>query len=339
LHGRYRNGGILVQNVLGWIKVAVVLFMTLSGLYILIASSSTLFLQDQQAHVDTLRLSTLWTTLWAGSHTSPSSLTSAFLKVSWSFAGADSINNVLGEVQAPTITLKRVAPFAMLSVTLFYLLLNIAYFITVPLVQAKASGELIAAHFFARIFGPDVGGRLLPALVALSAAGNVMVTTFAQARLNQQLARQGFLPWARHVASDSRYGTPVGGLVMHLVPSLIVILLPPQAEVYSFVLSLKGYAAQLMALAVCIGLLRNRTCEGSGLEKGFRTWSIAIYGPIVAYAGFVIAPFMPIAEKDMVIMGTWERSYAVVVLGVQVCSPTIYILTAIGYCSQCSTGI
>jgi hypothetical protein len=64
-----------------------------------------------------------------------------------------------------------------------YLLINIAYFLVVPVDDIKSSGELVAALFFRGVFGEQVGGKLLPLAVALSAFGNVMVVTFALASI------------------------------------------------------------------------------------------------------------------------------------------------------------
>lgn len=68
---------------------------------------------------------------------------------------------------------------ALVTACIMYLLVNIAYFTVIPVSEIKNSGELIAALFFERCFGPRVGKTLLVLAVALSAAGNVMVVTFA----------------------------------------------------------------------------------------------------------------------------------------------------------------
>lgn len=62
---------------------------------------------------------------------------------------------------------------------MLYVLVNVAYFLVVPLDEIKESGEMIAALFFERVFGQAVGRTILPLAVAVSAAGNVMVVTFA----------------------------------------------------------------------------------------------------------------------------------------------------------------
>jgi hypothetical protein len=85
----------------------------------------------------------------------------------------------MNEVRNPIRTLKTVSTTALATACIMYLLVNIAYFIVVPLDEIKDSRELIAALFFERCFGPKVGRTLLPLAVALSGAGNVMVVTFA----------------------------------------------------------------------------------------------------------------------------------------------------------------
>lgn len=85
----------------------------------------------------------------------------------------------MNEVRNPIRTLKSVSITALLTACVMYLLVNVAYFIVVPLDEIKNSRELIAALFFERCFGPTIGKTLLPLAVALSGAGNVMVVTFA----------------------------------------------------------------------------------------------------------------------------------------------------------------
>jgi amino acid transporter len=85
----------------------------------------------------------------------------------------------MNEVRNPIRTLKSVSVTALITACIMYLLVNVAYFIVVPLDEIKDSQELIAALFFERCFGPRTGKTLLPLAVALSGAGNVMVVTFA----------------------------------------------------------------------------------------------------------------------------------------------------------------
>ena len=170
VHGCLLKTGIWIQNALAWVKIGLMAFMAILGVV-------ALFLPQTSSRQNAEALSL--TRLFDGSNWDIVALSTAIFKVSYSFAGYDNVNNVLNEVKDPVRTLKTMAPAALLTVAVFYLTLNIAYFIVVPLGEIRNSGELIAALFFKRIFGAGVGSTLLPILVAVSAAGNVMVVTYA----------------------------------------------------------------------------------------------------------------------------------------------------------------
>lgn len=171
VHSCFLRAGIWIQNALAWVKIGLMAFMAVLGLV-------ALFLPKVSSHIDATRLPAA-KTWFEGSNWDVVALSTAIFKVSYSYAGYDNVNNVLNEVQSPVRTLKTMAPAALLTVFAFYLLINIAYFIVVPLEEISRSGELIAALFFRHIFGESVASTILPILVALSAAGNVMVVTFA----------------------------------------------------------------------------------------------------------------------------------------------------------------
>ena len=72
-----------------------------------------------------------------------------------------------------------------------------------------------------------MGRRYLSVFVALSALGNVMTVTFAQARVNQELAKEGVVPFGRFWASNWPSGSPSGGLLLHFIPSFIILVAIP----------------------------------------------------------------------------------------------------------------
>ena len=170
IHGCFLKTGIWIQNALAWVKIGLMAFMAILGVV-------ALFLPQTSSRENAERLSL--SRLFEGSNWELVALSTSFFKVVYSFAGYDNVNNVLNEVKDPVRTLKTMAPTALLTVAVFYLMINIAYFIVVPLEEIKNSGELIAALFFEKIFGASVGSTILAILVAVSGAGNVMVVTFA----------------------------------------------------------------------------------------------------------------------------------------------------------------
>ena len=61
-----------------------------------------------------------------------------------SFVGYTNMNCALSEVRDPVRTIKRAAPLAMISVTVIYLLVNIAYFAVVPKEEILNGGRIVA---------------------------------------------------------------------------------------------------------------------------------------------------------------------------------------------------
>jgi amino acid transporter len=173
VHGCFRKTGILIQDALGWVKVTLIIFMILTGLFVVTLRPTT-----SSAALTTSSART-WELLWRDSEWGWSNITTAFLKIFYSYAGLSNINNVLNEVKNPIRTLKTVGPAALFTACVMYLLANVAYLAVVPLEDVKSSKELIAALFFERVFGFGFGNVFLPLAVALSAVGNVMVVTFS----------------------------------------------------------------------------------------------------------------------------------------------------------------
>jgi amino acid transporter len=178
IHSCFLKTGIWIQNFLGWIKIALIVLMVFTSLF------TIFFAPHDQArmlpHQTPPRI--LSDGIWEGSVWNWGIVSTAFFKVWYSFAGLQNVNNVLNEVKNPVKTLKSAASMALLSACVLYLLINVAYFLVIPLDEIKDSGELIAGLFFERLFGARTGRVLLPLAVATSAAGNVMVVTFSHIR-------------------------------------------------------------------------------------------------------------------------------------------------------------
>ncbi|KAF3050954.1 hypothetical protein E8E11_009956 [Didymella keratinophila] len=305
VHGCFRKTGIAIQNFLGWIKVGLITFMVFSGLFVVIFKPEGI--DGRRSHFPT------GPAVWKDTEWSWGTISTALFKVFYSYAGLNNVSNVLNEVRNPVRTLKLVSITALITACILYSLVNVAYFIVIPLDEIKGSKELIAALFFEKVFGPTVGKVVLPLAVASSGAGNVMVVTFALARLNQEIARQGFLPWPELLASSKPFNAPLGGLIVHYIPSLLVIALPPSGEVYSFILEVEGYPGQIFALATSAGLLWLRFSRPD-LKRPFRAWNSAIILRIILCTALLAAPFFPPEQQRNT--GIWYATYAVVGISV-----------------------
>lgn len=173
IHSCFYRTGISIQNFLGWVKVGLIAFMILTGFFVVALRPEKSQIRDVRAS------STAWKDFWKDSDWAWNSLSTAFFKIFYSYAGLNNVNNVLNEVKDPVRTLKIVGPAALITACSMYLLVNVAYLAVIPLENIKEGRELVSALFFERVFGSRVGGVLLPIAVALSAIGNVMVVCFS----------------------------------------------------------------------------------------------------------------------------------------------------------------
>lgn len=152
---------------------------------------------------------------------------------------------VLNEVRRPVRTLKIAGPLGLGICGVLYILANVAYFSVATPQQINDSGVTVAAYFFGRVFGV-AGERALryvysldtianPSLmqspssvfISLSALGNVMSVAFASSRINQELAKEGVIPYPRFWASAWPCGAPSAGLFIQFITTFVVIVAVP----------------------------------------------------------------------------------------------------------------
>jgi amino acid transporter len=133
--------------------------------------------------------------------------------------------------------------------------------------------------------------------------------TSGQARLNQEIARAGYLPLSRYLSSSKPFNAPMGGLLLHYVPSVLVITLPPSEEVYSFILEVEGYPGQLFALATAVGLIYLRF-KRPDLKRPFRAWIPGVVFIILMSLALLTAPFFPPSQPKP--GGMFYATYAIV---------------------------
>ncbi|KAM3443634.1 hypothetical protein MY4824_000520 [Beauveria thailandica] len=299
--------GIRLQDVLGWVKIGIVVFMILCGVYVVVFQPDTGVSLGSSSSSSESQLT--WDRLWQGSNWNWGILCTSLFKVFYSYSGLENISNVLNEVKDPVRTLRSVTRTALVTACIMYFLVNIAYFLVVPVDEIKGSGELVAALFFKRIFGSGLGGRVLPLFVAVSAFGNVLVVVFAMARLKHEIARQGFLPFSDLLSSTKPFNSPFGGLVVNYIPSFLIIVLPPSDRIYSFILEVEGYAGQLTGLAIAVGLLWLRHKQPD-LHRPYKASLFAVAVRLLLSVALLAAPFVP--PKDKYAGGLFYATYAIV---------------------------
>lgn len=104
----------------------------------------------------------------------------------------------------------------------------------------------------------------------------------------------------------------MGGLIVHYIPSVLVIVLPPSSTVYSFIADVEGYAGQLFALAIAVGLLLLRW-KKPDLSRPFKAWLPAVWLRIALCIFLIMAPLFKPTGSDV---DFFYASYALVALSV-----------------------
>ncbi|KAI0702015.1 APC amino acid permease [Cerioporus squamosus] len=247
LHGMALKAGLRLQNALGIFKLVVLIGIALTGLASLLRVPG-FKLANPPRNFE-------WERMWEGSlKGGANAFITGLYNVIWCFIGYSNANYALAEVRDPVRTIKRAAPLAMLSVTLVYFLVNVAYYAVVDKEEIVGSGRIAAALYFGKLWG--VGAeRAVSVIIALSTLGNILAVLFTHGRVVQELGREGVLPFSSFFASNKPFGAPFGGLFEQwFVTSGLVLLVPP-GDAYLFMLSLSSYPLALINMFVSGGLL------------------------------------------------------------------------------------
>jgi len=91
--------------------------------------------------------------------------------------------------------------------------------------------------------------QVLSIVIACSAYGTVLSVLFSHARINQAVASDGIVPFARHIVATSRFGTPLNAILLHYVVSLAIIIAAPPGDAYNMIIS--GMALLFSFMFLC----------------------------------------------------------------------------------------
>ncbi|KAK3937989.1 putative high affinity methionine permease [Diplogelasinospora grovesii] len=280
VHGLALQWGLRLQNVLGTIKVIVILIMIVAGW---VALGGHLKVEKPNN----------FSNAFEGTTGSAYGVVTALYNVIWSYIGYSNANYALSETKHPVRTLKIAAPLAVSVIGVLYMLVNISYFAAVSKDDMLSSDVLVAAALFRNVFG-GTAERALSVFVALSALGNVLSVIFSQGRLVQELGREGVLPFSRFWASNRPMNAPFAGLFWHWVICVITMMAPPPGDAYNFILNLISYPLAIVNTFVAAGL--------AWLYLNRKSWNwhppFSASLPVVVFfmisnIYLVVAPFVP----------------------------------------------
>ncbi|KAK2803029.1 hypothetical protein FQN50_007110 [Emmonsiellopsis sp. PD_5] len=241
IHATAVKWGLRIQNVLGGIKIIIILIVVGGG-FAALGGHLKAEKPDNFSHA------------FEGSKPSVYGIVTALYSVIWSYVGYSNANYALSETRNPGRTLRVAAPLGVGLAGLLYMLVNVAYFAAVPKEEILGSGRTLAALFFRNVFGPNAE-RVFSVFIALCAFGTVQAVIFSQGRVIQELGREGVLPFSRFWASNRPFDSPAAGLLEHYIICSIVMLAPPPGDAFNFLLNIISYPLSIVNILVAVGLI------------------------------------------------------------------------------------
>lgn len=210
--------------------------------------------------------------------------------------------------------MKKVGPISLIIVFVLYVLANVAYFAAVPAAEIRESGELAAALFFEAVFGTKAA-KGLPALIAVSAAGNIMAVIIGATRQIRECARQGVIPWPHVWASTKPFGTPFAPVLLKWAMTCIVILALPFGDAFDFLVDLRSYPDSVFIFLMIVGIYAIRwRRKKEGLPPAqFQAWHSTFIFSAAVCLFILIMPWVP--PEDGGDYSFWYGTYIVVGIG------------------------
>ncbi|KAK7226991.1 hypothetical protein V2G26_014994 [Clonostachys chloroleuca] len=292
LHATLPKWGVRLFNVLGVFKVGVVLFIIFAGFA---ALAGRRLVPDPHNFDNSFAIEVGDGYGGGGVY----AYSNALLNIIYSYKGWENANYVVSELKNPRKTLAIAAPLAVGGVTILYLLANVAYFAAIPKSDLAKSEVLVAALFFKNVFGDSAAARSLPVFVCLSNLGNVLAVSFAHARLNQELAKEGMLPWSRFWASNKPFNAPAASLFIHWLITVIILVAPPAGPAYSFIVNLYTYPGAWINAFVGAGLIYLQWNKAENWSSPWHTYLPISVLWFLSNVFLVIVPFIPPSATGM----------------------------------------
>ncbi|RSL66847.1 hypothetical protein CEP53_003217 [Fusarium sp. AF-6] len=209
IHAFSRRGGILLNNLLAFIKVLMLIFMIIATWAVAGGPLGVRGLPESNINNSTSASNSSNETPISSSE--GKAYAQAFLSIIFAFSGFDQPNYVLGEIKNPRKTYPRSMWWGVGLVSALYMAVNICYMIIVPTDDQEQRN--VAQEFFNVIFDaypedPSTNAkryeikRVVNAFLAISSFGNIVVMTYTAARMKQEIAKQGFLPFTSFFARN-----------------------------------------------------------------------------------------------------------------------------------------
>ena len=202
----------------------------------------------------------------------------AMIAVMWAYEGWAYLAFAAGEVHDPSRTLPGAFIYGTLGLTVVYVLVNVGYFIALPL-EAISGEPRVAEKAMTAVAGP-LGATLVASIVCLSTLGCNMSAVLAISRAGYAMAVDGmFFRFAAWV--HPKYRTPHGALLGLACWSCALTLSGSYEQLFTYVM----FAAVAFNVLAGLAIFRLRRTHAH-LARPYRTWGYPLV-PLVFVTGSI----------------------------------------------------
>lgn len=283
---------IRLQNSFTLAKVLALVLVITFGLYYIIAGKAVHMTSDA---------------IWAGQPLTFVALAKAFYSGLYSYAGWNALNFVTEEIKNPIKNMPRAIMISITTITVIYVLVNIAYFAVLGEKEISSSSA-IAVTFGEKTLGPL--SFIMPLSVALSTTSGLNALIFSSSRILFVGARQGQLFSLLNMISI-KHLTPVPSLILVGFMSCLYLITTHISSLISYLIFIE---ASFGALGVSTVLVLRRK-----FPLISRPLRVHTYIPVV----YLILSMLLIATP--IIQGPFEALIGTIIL---ITGIPVYYLTA-----------
>lgn len=245
--------------------------------------------------------------IWRGQPMTMTSLAAAFYAGLYSYAGWNALNFVTEEIKDPIRNMPRAIIISITSITLIYILVNVAYFTVLTPDEIKSSNAI------AVLFGEKTMGLLSPLMplsVALSTTSGLNALIFSSSRILFVGARQGQLFSLLNMIN-----------LKHLTPVPALLIVGAMSALYLSTTNIDLLVNYLVFIEAGFGALAVSTLlvlryKMPDLQRPLR---VHTYIPVIYLIASCILILTPVLQNP------WEALAGVIILAAGI---PVYYLTA-----------
>jgi APA family basic amino acid/polyamine antiporter len=191
----------------------------------------------------------------------------ALVYVSFAYSGWNASAYIGGEIPAPERNIPLSLFLGTLFVSIFYVLLNLVFLLTVP--AAELTGKIEIGYLSAKAIFGSGGAGLMTGLICLvlvsTLSSMIMLGPRVAAAMGEDIGALGFL------AGRNPRGVPVRAVLIQSTVAIVLVM----TSSFNFVLTYVGFTLSLFSCLAVLGLFVLRIRKPH-LKRPFKTWGYPV---------------------------------------------------------------